>query len=29
MAFTLEIGQKAPDFNLSGTDGQVHSLTDF
>lgn len=29
MAFTLEIGEKAPDFNLPGTDGQVHSLADF
>jgi peroxiredoxin len=29
MAFTLEIGQKAPDFNLPATDGQMHSLADF
>lgn len=29
MAFTLEIGQKAPDFTLPGTDGAMHSLSDF
>lgn len=29
MAFTLEIGQKAPDFNLPATDGKVYSLSDF
>ncbi len=29
MAFTLEIGQKAPDFNLPATDGKMHSLADF
>ena len=29
MAFTLEIGQKAPDFSLPATDGNVYSLTDF
>ncbi|MHC5185364.1 MAG: thioredoxin family protein [Planctomycetota bacterium] len=29
MAFTLEIGQKSPDFNLPATDGQIYSLADF
>ena len=29
MAFTLEIGQKAPAFNLPATDGNSYSLTDF
>jgi peroxiredoxin len=29
MAFTLEIGQKAPDFKLPATDGQMYSLSDF
>jgi peroxiredoxin len=29
MAFTLQIGQKSPDFNLPGTDGAMHSLSDF
>ncbi len=29
MAFTLEIGQKAPDFSLPGTDGNTWSLHDF
>ncbi len=29
MAFTLEIGQKAPDFNLPATDGKQYSLGDF
>jgi peroxiredoxin len=29
MAFTLQIGQKSPDFNLPGTDGEMHSLSDF
>jgi peroxiredoxin len=29
MAFTLQIGQKAPDFNLRGTDARMHSLSDF
>lgn len=29
MAFTLEIGQKAPDFSLPATDGKVYSLADF
>lgn len=29
MAFTLSIGEKAPDFNLRGTDGKMHALADF
>lgn len=29
MAFTLEIGQKAPDFKLPATDGKTYSLDDF
>ena len=29
MAFTLEIGQKAPDFTLPATDGKTYSLKDF
>ena len=29
MAFTLEIGQEAPDFDLPGVDGEDHSLEDF
>lgn len=29
MAFTLEIGQKAPDFSLPATDGSVYSLSHF
>ena len=29
MAFTLQIGQKAPDFTLPATDGQTYSLDDF
>ena len=29
MAFTLEIGQKAPDFLLCGTDGKSYRLADF
>ncbi|PWD99251.1 thioredoxin family protein [Marinilabilia rubra] len=29
MAFTLEPGQKAPDFKLPATDGQEYSLKDF
>jgi peroxiredoxin len=29
MAFTLEIGQKAPDFLLCGTDGKTYRLADF
>jgi len=29
MAFTLQIGEKAPDFRLPATDGKDYSLTDF
>ena len=29
MVFTLEIGNKAPDFNLKATDGKEYSLKDF
>jgi peroxiredoxin len=29
MAFTLEIGQKAPHFTLPATDGKMYSLKDF
>ncbi|MGM0601051.1 MAG: thioredoxin family protein [Candidatus Rifleibacteriota bacterium] len=29
MAFTLQIGDKAPDFNLPATDGKNYSLSDF
>jgi peroxiredoxin len=29
MAFTLEIGAKAPDFSLPATDGKTYKLTDF
>ena len=29
MAFTLSIGDRAPDFTLAGTDGKVYSLKDF
>src|SRR5207247_5965072 len=29
MAFTLQIGQPAPDFDLPGVDGKRHSLDDF
>jgi peroxiredoxin len=29
MAFTLQIGQKAPDFTLPATDGKTYSLKDF
>ena len=29
MAFTLEIGAKAPDFSLPATDGKTYKLSDF
>lgn len=29
MAFTLEIGEKAPDFKLPATDGNTYELSDF
>ena len=29
MAFTLQIGRKAPDFNLPATDGKTYKLSDF
>ena len=29
MAFTLEIGRKAPDFELPATDGKTYNLNDF
>lgn len=29
MAFTLQIGEKAPDFRLPATDGKTYSLADF
>ena len=29
MAFTLEIGNQAPDFNLKSTDGKFYQLSDF
>ena len=29
MAYTIEIGSKAPDFNLKATDGKTYSLADF
>ncbi len=29
MAYTLEIGQKAPDFSLLSTDSKIYSLKDF
>ncbi|MFT8316952.1 MAG: thioredoxin family protein [Sporolactobacillus sp.] len=29
MAFTLQLGEKAPDFNLPATDGRSYSLADF
>jgi peroxiredoxin len=29
MAFTLELGSKAPDFSLPATDGKTYSLKDF
>jgi peroxiredoxin len=29
MAFTLQLGEKAPDFNLPATDGKTYQLADF
>ncbi|NLJ74162.1 MAG: redoxin family protein, partial [Firmicutes bacterium] len=29
MSFTLQLGQKAPDFHLPATDGRSYSLGDF
>lgn len=29
MAYTLQIGEKAPDFNLPATDGNTYKLSDF
>ena len=29
MAFTLQLGEKAPDFRLSATDGKTYQLSDF
>ncbi len=29
MSFTLSIGEKAPDFQLKGTDGKMYSLSEF
>ncbi len=29
MSFTLELGQRAPDFSLPATDGKTYSLADF
>ena len=29
MAFTLELGQQAPNFELPATDGNTYSLPDF
>jgi Peroxiredoxin len=29
MAYTLEIGKKAPDFSLMSTDGRIYNLKDF
>lgn len=29
MGFTLQLGERAPDFNLLGTDGKKYSLKDF
>jgi peroxiredoxin len=29
MSFTLQIGQKAPDFKLPATDGRTYGLADF
>ena len=29
MAFTLQIGEQAPDFKLPATDGSTYQLSDF
>lgn len=29
MAFTLQLGEKAPDFKLPATDGRTYQLSDF
>lgn len=29
MPFTLQLGDKAPDFNLPATDGNTYRLSDF
>ena len=29
MAFTLQLGEAAPDFSLPATDGKTYSLSDF
>ncbi len=29
MAFTLQIGEQAPDFSVEGTDGRTYTLSDF
>ena len=29
MAFTLQLGETAPDFELPGVDGRTYSLADF
>lgn len=29
MSFTLSIGNQAPEFNLKGTDGNMHAISDF
>lgn len=29
MAFTLQIGEQAPDFSVEGTDGKTYTLSDF
>ena len=29
MAFTLELGEQAPDFKLPATDGKIYELSDF
>ena len=29
MAFTLQLGEKAPDFKVPATDGKAYGLADF